>query len=254
MSGLTLRLRGALPARTDLGALTADGWHEAGAAAMARRLVLVEGTGAVPAGDLFDVQGTPGTRLVVAGDCALGDRLGARLALGEVVVEGDAGDDAGQAMAGGRLVVRGSAGARAGAAAPGHKKGMTGGELVIHGRAGTGLGAGMRRGLVACGGDIGAGAGTNLIAGTIVTLGALGEGAGRLNRRGSLVAAGGATPFAGYRLAATVQPIWLRLLFLHLARALGLPVRREWIEGHWRRFSGDLTDLGKGELLTWTPS
>jgi hypothetical protein len=42
------------------------------------------------------------------------------------------------------------------------------------------------------------------------------------------------------------------MLFSRLRSAYGLPVRPRHINGFYRRYSGDMAELGKGEILAWT--
>jgi hypothetical protein len=39
---------------------------------------------------------------------------------------------------------------------------------------------------------------------------------------------------------------------MRLAAIYGLPVEGRHLSGYYRRYSGDLADLGKGEILAWT--
>jgi formylmethanofuran dehydrogenase subunit C len=252
--GLVLSLRDASAAALDLGVLLREPWVGLDAAALARRPVDVAGTGPVPAGELFEIRGTPTGRLRLEGDLRGARGVGAGLAEGTVVVESGVGDDAGQGMAGGMLRIRGDAGARAGGAAPGHKRGMTGGELVVDGAAGPEAGAGMRRGLLVVGGDAGERAGLGMLAGTVIVFGAAGAGAGQWSKRGSIVAMGGVTPPATYRYACVYRPEYLRLTLMHLRSMHGVPVTDRHVDGTYRRYSGDLAELGKGEILAWTNS
>jgi formylmethanofuran dehydrogenase subunit C len=218
-------------------------------------------------GELFDVAGTAdeqlvlvgdlervdgigasmtGGRLVVEGRC--GNHLGARMSGGEIEVRGDAGDWAGAELAGGLLRIFGDAGVRLGAAYPGARAGMSGGEIVVSGDAGQEAGAGMRRGLVAVGGQTGSGAGLRMLAGTVIALGGIGAEAGLGNKRGSLVSGRAATPLPSYAFAARFRPPALGLQ-LRRVRELGLEVGDALLRGSWARWSGDRTELSRGEIL-----
>lgn len=272
MSGLRLILKAPLRERVDLGAALAAPWITVGAGELARREVASR-SAPVPLGDLFTVEGSPDGTLTIAGDLTLAERVGAGLSEGTVRIEGsvgdragagqqggrlqvdgNAGDSTGEGMAGGMLVVRGNTGKRAGAAAPGRKRGMTGGELVILGNAGDETGALMRRGLVAVGGNTGCCTLLSTIAGTVVTCGATGADAALWNKRGSLVALGSVEPSATYRYACSIQPVYLLLLLRRLRDVHGLPVTSAHLEGRFRRYSGDFSESGKGEILAWSPA
>jgi formylmethanofuran dehydrogenase subunit C len=252
MSGLRARLRAPLRAAADFGEALAGDWGTLPAAELARRPVSIAGQGTVPLGELFDVTGQPDGTVRFVGDLSRADRLGAGMTAGAVVVEGGVGAEAGLGMAGGSIEVLGDAGPRAGAAAAEARRGMTGGELVVHGSVGDEAGALMRRGLLAVGGGTGPHAGAGTLAGTIVVFGALGPDAGLWSKRGSIVALGAVTVPATYRYACTYQPIHLRLILTRLRARYNLPVKPPHLSGYYRRYSGDLADLGKGEILAWT--
>jgi len=213
--------------------------------------VELERDGQVPLGDLFEVKGNPAGRGRFTGDLSQADRLAAGLSEGTVTVEGNLGNEAGLGMAAGALVIEGDAGARTGAAAPGFKRGMTGGELIVRGSAGAEAGASMRRGLLVIGGSAGDRAGLSMIAGNVVVFGAAGVDAGLWSKRGSIAALGGITPPATYAYACTYQPIHLRVMLLRLQTTYGIRIRKRQLAGLYRRYSGDLAELGKGEILEW---
>jgi len=251
VSGISARLRAPITGRVDLGAVLAGGWGSLDAGELARRPIAVDGE-SVPLGELFEVTGSPGARFVFSGDLTQADRVAAGLSEGEVVVEGNAGDEAGIGMAGGSLDIRGDAGARAGGAEVDARRGMTGGELVIRGKAGPGPGGRMRRGLVVVAGDVASEAGPSMIAGTLMVFGQAGTSPGRWSKRGSIVALGPVDIPPTYRYACTYQPAYLQLILRRLERRYGLPVEARHQSGHYRRYSGDLAELGKGEILAWT--
>nr|MBA3893908.1 formylmethanofuran dehydrogenase subunit C [Gemmatimonadales bacterium] len=204
-------------------------------------------------GDLFEVAGAPAGRIRFEGDLGRADRLGAGLAEGEVVVEGSVGDETGIGMSGGVIDVRGDAGARAGGAEGDARRGMCGGELLVRGRAGAGPGTRMRRGLLVVAGDVASHAGPGMIAGTVVVFGGTGAAPGRWSKRGSIVAMGLVPIPPTYRYACTYRPDHLRLTLLRLRKRYQLAVDERYVSGFYRRYSGDLADLGRGEILAWTP-
>jgi formylmethanofuran dehydrogenase subunit C len=252
MSGLVARLAAPLAEPADFSAVLAGPWTRLTALELAARPVALAGRGAVPLGDLCAVTGEPDGTIRFTGDFRLATRLGAGLAEGAVTVDGNVGDETGLGMAGGAIHVLGDAGHRVGAAAPEVRRGMTGGELVVRGSVGDGAGALMRRGLLAVGGSTGRHAGAGFIAGTIVAFGALGPAAGLWSKRGSIVALGEVSIPSTYRYACTYQPIHVRLVLIRLQAIYGLPVTGRHLSGYYRRYSGDLADLGRGEILAWT--
>ncbi|MEX0777282.1 MAG: hypothetical protein WD042_16380 [Phycisphaeraceae bacterium] len=207
-------------------------------------------------GDAFDITGEPGDRLTLRGLPPL-PRLGARMAGGELIVQGDAGDDLGASMAGGIIRVAGSVGHRVGGLDVGRDRGMTGGEIVIDSDAGDYAGFMMRRGLIAIAGKAGASPGYRMLAGTLV----IGQGPldhpGLEMRRGSILsmdcggrdaalAPRGATAAPPQAKAVSMPP--QSILGLHLTHAgvfdatslagVGLIVRRLRELG-WPFFSAD---------------
>jgi formylmethanofuran dehydrogenase subunit C len=254
VSGLVARLAGSLADRADCSAVLAGAWTGLSARELAARTVSVRGRGEVPLGDICTVSGEPDGTIRFTGDFGRAVRLGAGMTEGRATVEGDVGDEVGLGMAGGAILVQGSAGDRAGAAAPEARRGMTGGELVVRGSVGEESGALMRRGLLAVGDRAGSHAGAGMIAGTIIAFGAIGPAAGLWSKRGSIVALGTVTIPSTYRYACTYQPTHLRLVLTRLRTVFGLPVEGRQLTGFYRRYSGDLADLGKGEILAWTAS
>jgi formylmethanofuran dehydrogenase subunit C len=202
-------------------------------------------------GDFFNVTGDRSATVRIEGDLEHVESIGAAMTGGELVIEGNVGRDLGLAMAGGRIDVRGAAGDNAGGALPGASRGMTGGEILIRGNAGTAVGARMRRGIVVVAGNAGRGVGTGMIAGTVVVLGKVGAGAGRFLKRGSIIAIGSIERPATFRYACTYRPPHVAVLLRYVRTQYGLPVAHRYITGRYERYSGDMAELGKGEILTW---
>jgi formylmethanofuran dehydrogenase subunit C len=204
-----------------------------------------------------DVGGVDGIGSAMAGgtlrvDGNAGRQVGAGMTGGTLEVRGDVGDDAGIAMSGGVLRVIGRAGDRLGAARPGAARGMSGGEIVVLGAAGADVAASARRGLVVVCGDVGARAGWSMIAGSVIVMGAAGRGAGRWSKRGTLVVLGEVEVAPTYRYACTFRPPHVQLTLAYLRSRHSLPVDDRFVRGLYRRYSGDMAELGKGEILQWT--
>ena len=250
--GLTARLRGKLDKPADFSEVLAGAWGTLDAGALAARRVVIAGAGSVSLGDLFEVTGNAGGRIRFVGNLSRANRLGAGLSEGAVVIEGDVGDEVGAGMSAGSIEVQGSAGDRAGGAAVEARRGVTGGELVIRGAVGAEAGSRMRRGLLAIGGDAGDHAGMGTLAGTIVVFGDAGPSPGLWSKRGSIVALGSVAVPSTYRYACTYRPAILALILGRLRARYSLPVHEGHLSGSYRRYSGDLADLGKGEILAWT--
>lgn len=247
---VTLTLRAPLEHRLEADTIVPDRFATLDARAIAGLPVWYGGRAAA-LGDFFTVTGERSDRLLVQGDLARASGLGAGMLGGQLVIEGAAGRDTGIAMTGGVIEIRGSAGDNTGGALPGASRGMTGGEIVIRGTSGAETGARMRRGLIAVTGDAGQGTGRGMIAGTVVVFGAAGSGTGRWIKRGSIVSFGALARPASFRYACTYRPPHIRLLLRYLVTRYGLPVTDSQIAGRYHRYSGDLAELGKGEILEW---
>jgi formylmethanofuran dehydrogenase subunit C len=202
-------------------------------------------------GQFFKVRGGHSSVVRIEGDLARVDAIGAGMAGGELTIDGSVGRDLGLAMSGGRIDVRGHAGDNAGGARAGAARGMTGGEVVVRGNVGDEAGARMRRGIIAVTGDGGRGTGEGMIAGTVVVFGKAGPGAGRFLKRGSIVALAPIERPGTFRYACTYRPPHVGLLLRYLRGRAGVPVADRYVTGKYERYSGDLAELGKGEILQW---
>jgi formylmethanofuran dehydrogenase subunit C len=250
--GIVATLRASIRGRADFGQVLANGWTALSPADLARRTVLLDGETPASLGDLFALTGAAAGVIRLEGDLRAVDRLGAGMAGGTVVVEGGVGHEAGTGMSGGVLDVRGDAGDRTGGAAPEARRGMSGGELLVRGNVGTEPGSRMRRGLLVVTGDVASRAGPAMIAGTVLVFGNAGRSPGIGSKRGSIVALGAIDIPPTYRYACTYQPDHLRLTLLRLRAHHGVEVQERYVTGFYRRYSGDLGDLGRGEILAWT--
>ena len=179
-----------------------------------------------------------------AGPCA-----GAGMRGGRLEIEGDAGGCAGEGMTGGVLVVRGSAGDDLGGPAPTATRGLNRGAILVAGGAGARAGRRMRRGIIAIGGDAGPLLGTEMLAGTIVVLGRTGDDVGTWMRRGTIVLGAGPDPLAPAFAASGSGRFSFWSLYDGALRAAGVPLPGTWRAGRFRRFVGDRSGAGLGEIL-----
>ncbi|PWC38028.1 hypothetical protein TSO352_10395 [Azospirillum sp. TSO35-2] len=245
---MTLTFRGDAGLAVDLSAVLPD--RLAGLPAESvMRLALPCGGGEAPLGDLFDIQGGDAADgLLIRPGGALLHRVGAGMASGRILVEGDVGGHAGAGMSGGELRITGSAGPSLGGALPGLPQGMRGGLIVVAGDAGDRTGERMRRGIVAVDGRVGAYAAAFMIAGTVAAGGGCGPCPGFGMRRGTLLL--GRRPDA--RPDGFVDGGQRDWLFLHLLRR-ALEGTGSWFGGatstRAHRFIGDLAEGGRGEIL-----
>jgi formylmethanofuran dehydrogenase subunit C len=265
---ITLTLRAPLERPLAADVIAADRFAALSAQEIAA-LRLWDGSNFIPLGDVFSVSGDHSQTVVLEGDLtklngvgtmmssgtleiigSIGNAVGARLRGGAIGVQGSAGDDAGSAMAGGSLVIGGDAGDRVGGALQGASKGMTGGDIIVRGSVAREAGVRMRRGILYCA-SAGTNAGLAMIAGNIIVAGAIGEGVGIGNKRGSIVVLGSVRVPQTYAYACTYRPPHLSLMFLYLRARYALSVNDSHLHGLYRRYSGDLVEIGKGEILEW---
>lgn len=204
-------------------------------------------------GDLSKVKligtGLASGKILVEGN--VGMHLGAEMRGGEITVRGNAADWLGAELHGGRIRVHGNAGHMVGAVYRGGHKGMTGGEILIDGSTGNEMGNTMRRGLIVVGGPCGDFAGVNMIAGSVLVFGEPGIRCGAGMKRGTVGLLGTSTPdiLPTFKYACTYQPTFLRVYLKYLSQ-LGFPVPADALHASYKRYCGDLLEVGKGELLT----
>ncbi len=221
--------------------------------------------------DFFEVDGARSDELEIRGDAGkvkwigrgmsrgritirgnAGMHLGARMTGGVIEVDGNVSDWLGAEMSGGFIRVRGNAGGQVGAAYRGAPTGMKDGTIVIEGGAGLEVGMRMKRGIIAVGGPVRDFAGLEMKGGTIV----LGAGAelrtGAWMSRGTIVSLAPLPLLPSFTYSSTYNPTFLRLYSRHLSK-LGVTVPCEERDGSYRRYTGDTSVPGKGEILVWMP-
>lgn len=232
-------------------------------------LPLQHGNRAAPLGDFFEISGSvEDLKIEIEGDCsrvkwlgagmkqgaisirgAAGMHLGSEMAGGTIEVFGDAGDWVGAEMTGGRITVHGNAGHLIGSAYRGGHVGMRGGAILIQGDVGNEIGGHMRRGLIAVGGSAGDFAGVGLIAGSIFLFGQPGLRTGAGMKRGTIAIFGGeASLLPTFRYDCHYRPVFLSI-YLRQLGDWGFKVPEGSFQGQWKRYSGDMVELGKGEIL-----
>ena len=264
MSALTFALRAAPDQRLDLAPLTPerlDGLKPKEIEALAIGTTRVKLT----VGDAFKVAGSDASEVRFTGTDQRCDKIGERMTKGAIVVDGDAGAYlgagmkkgkitvggnagvlAGASMAGGLIAIAGNAGERAGGVAVGETLGMRGGLITIGGNAGSLLGERMRRGLVIVDGDAGDYAGGRMVAGTILIKRRAGANAGFGLRRGSLIFVEPPKDILPtFGDCGVLEFDYLRLLE-HWLRAHDKRIN---LGARARRLMGDMSVLGKGEML-----
>ena len=199
------------------------------------------------------------------------DYLGANMASGSIIIEGDAGaylaynlkkgeilckgnTEAYAAcnMVNGLLTIDGNTGDFLGGASAGLRKGMRGGTVIVKGNAGDRVGDQMRRGLILIEGKAGDYCASRMIAGTIGVLGGVGEYACFNMKRGTLLL----TKLPNFH--ATIQDCgshtlpFLSLMFKSLAqfKTKFSTIQTQRVQ----RFVGDAACNGNGEILLILPA
>jgi formylmethanofuran dehydrogenase subunit C len=203
-------------------------------------------------GDLSHVKkigyGMKGGRVVIEGN--VGMHLGAMMEGGEIIVEGNASDWVGAEMRGGLIRVKGNAGNLIGAAYRGSKRGMNRGTIIVEGNAGNEVGERMRRGLIVILGDARDFVGSYMIAGSIIVFGKIGERPGAGMKRGTIVTFQEPCLLPTFCYDCIYSPAFLRI-YLRALRRYGLEIREDYATGSYRRYNGDISELGKGEILVY---
>ena len=265
MSALTLTLKTVPPQHVDMSPLIPNQLagktlSEIGA------ILLQSGNQKLRTDALFDIAGDDNSNLIIQNSCKQLDYIGAQLKEGSITIHGDAGAYLGLqmkagtislhgnalafaacGMAGGLLDIHGNTGDFLGGALPGDRKGMKGGTVLVSGDAGDRVGDQMRRGLILIEGNAGSYCASRMLAGTIGVAGNVGDFVGFGMRRGTLLL------LKSPALHATIQDCGshsLPFLSLMFKSFRGLHSRFAQLQNNRvRRFSGDLANDGKGEIL-----
>jgi formylmethanofuran dehydrogenase subunit C len=189
-------------------------------------------------------------RITVVGDAGM--HLGAYMKGGTIEVTGNTSDWAGAEMTGGLIRIAGNAGGQIGAAYRGSLSGMSGGTVVVGGSAGIEVGMRMKRGIIAVRGPVRDFAGLQMKGGTIVLMGGAEVRTGAWMVRGTIVALVPVRLLPTFSYACEYNPAFLRLYAKHL-HGIGLRLPVDTGEGAYRRYTGDTSVPGKGEILVWRP-
>jgi formylmethanofuran dehydrogenase subunit C len=217
--------------------------------------------------DFFVVEGEASDELEIRGDAGrvkwigrgmtrgrvtihghAGMHLGAYMKGGTIDVSGDVSDWLGAEMSGGFIRVRGDAGGQVGAAYRGSASGMRDGTIIVDGAAGLEVGMRMKRGTIVVGKPVRDFAGLQMKGGTIVLCGGAELRTGAWMNRGTILSLAAIDLLPTFAYASTYNPTFLRLYARHLATfGLTLPG-----EDTYRRYTGDASVPGKGEILVWS--
>jgi formylmethanofuran dehydrogenase subunit C len=263
-----LALKSPLEAPLEAAAIVPDRFAGMTAASIAA-MPVTYGNEAACLGDFFQLDGPGTAEIVLEGDLSRVKYIAAGMTLGKVTIRGDAGmhlgsemrggaidvwgnagDWTGSEMKGGRIHIRGNAGHGLGGAYRGSRRGMNRGVIIVEGNAGNETGAVMRRGLIVVTGNVGDFAGAFMTAGTIMVFGELGIRAGAGLLRGTIVTFRQPELLPTFRFDCSYSPHFLKLMLQNL-RLQGLSILEKYLNGCFRRYSGDFNRLGKGEILVY---
>jgi formylmethanofuran dehydrogenase subunit C len=203
-------------------------------------------------GDLRKVRwiGRGMTRGRISVDGNAGMHLGAYMKGGTIEVSGAASDWVGGEMSGGLIRIAGNAGGQIGAAYRGSPRGMTDGTIVVGGSAGLEVGMRMKRGLIVVGGPVRDFAGLEMKGGTIVLRRGAELRTGAWMYRGTIVSFEPIPLLPSFLYSSSYTPTFMGVLGKHL-RSLGIALPLDPQAGTYRRFVGDTSVVGKGEILVW---
>ncbi len=221
--------------------------------------------------EFFEVDGATSDEIEIHGDAAkvkwigrgmtkgririvgnAGMHLGAYMKGGAIEVSGHASDWIGAEMTDGFIRIGGNAGGQIGAAYRGSMKGMKGGTILIGGSAGLEVGMRMRRGVIVVAGPVRDFAGLQMKGGTIFLLSGAELRTGAWMIRGTIVSLTPIPLLPTFSFACTYNPTFLRVYAKHL-QALGCTIPLDSRQGAYRRYAGDASVPGKGEILVWQP-
>lgn len=219
--------------------------------------------------DFFTVEGEPGDELEIHGDANkikwigrgmtrgrirvhgnAGMHLGAYMRGGAIEVNGNTSDWVGAEMTNGLIHIHGNAGGQVGAAYRGSLAGMRDGMILIEGTAGLEVGMRMKRGVIAVKGRVRDFAGLQMKGGTIFLLGGAEIRTGAWMFRGTIVSLAPIPLLSTFAYCCDYGPTFLRVYAKRLA-ALGFMIPHDPKQGRYRRYVGDVSVPGKGEILLW---
>jgi formylmethanofuran dehydrogenase subunit C len=269
MSMPSLKLRDAINRRIDMSPFIPELIGGKSADEIAR-IPLWVGNRQVDTGELFDVVDSQSETLLIQTDSDKLDRIGANMAEGSILVEGNAGAylgfaisggairvtgdtglGAGCAMRAGELTIDGNAGDFLGGALTGDRQGMRGGRILVKGDAGDRAGDLMRRGTILIGGNSGDYCASRMVAGTIVVTGQCGQYTATAMRRGTLITSSEPTSLpATFNSNGKHTLSFLSLLKQQIASITDFPGLADF-GTEVDRWVGDLSCDGKGEILIW---
>ena len=257
---VTLYPKRAFKVPVDAECITPDVFAEKASSEIAK-LKILEGNRKRTLSELFKIEnGKEGggssekPTIRICGDVSKVRKIGAKMSMGTIIIDGDAGMHLGEEMMGGTITVtgnadswvgsmmkngtieiKGDAGDYVGAAYRGSNRGMRGGTIIIHGNAGNEVGCFMRKGLIKVYGNVGQFVGVHMRKGTIFVQ-------GNSEGRAGAGMIGGKIVIRGY------IPSILPTFTIDIIRPK-VKINKEEVAGPFYRFIGDLADIGDGKLF-----
>jgi len=221
--------------------------------------------------EYFEIDGAVGEEIEIRGDAGkvkwlgkgmtrgslrivgnAGMHLGAYMQGGTIEVTGNASDWVGAEMTAGLIRINGNVGGQAGAAYRGSMAGMKGGAILIGGSGGLEIGMRMKRGIIAVSGPVRDFAGLQMKGGTLFLLGGAELRTGSWMNRGTIVSLVPIPLLPTFSPACDYNPTFLRIYAKHL-KTLGLSLPDAGKSGFYKRYIGDTSIPGKGEILIQSP-
>jgi formylmethanofuran dehydrogenase subunit C len=231
-------------------------------------LLLQNGKRKIRVDELFSISGSDAQYIVIKNSYAKLDFIGKELEGGQITVEGDAGAYLGLSMKSGqidvtgnvglyaacemkkgKLCINGNAGDFLGAALPGNKMGMKGGTILVKGDVGERTGDHMRRGNILVEGNAGDYCGSRMTAGTIAVMGQTGNHLGFAMRRGTLLLWNQPQPSARFNDCGAHTLAFLPILFASFKKLDSKFADNAAAFNRVRRYAGDMSEMGRGEVL-----
>ena len=267
MSALTFTLKQSVNQRVDMSPLVS---HQLEGLSITEisSLKLQNGKRKVRVDELFDIKGSDAQEIMINNSFAKLDFIGKAMETGSLTINGDVGAYLGQEMKGGSIKVMGNTGIYAAcemkngymeingdagdflaAALPGNKQGMKGGTVLVKGNVADRAGDHMRRGRLLIEGNAGDYCGSRMVAGTIAVMGKTGRYAGYAMRRGTLLLWQQPTLSATFNDCGSHTLAFLPILFASFKTLDSKFAEDSAGFNRVQRYGGDMSELGRGEVL-----
>ena len=270
MSALTLKLKTKPNQRVDMSPLSCQLLKDKTPSKIGE-IKLYSGKSRIRVDELFQISGSDTQNIVIENSCEkldfiaknlengkitvkgnVGAYLAQEMKSGSVEINGDTGIFAACEMKQGTLTINGNAGDFLGGALIGNKQGMKGGIILVKGNAGERVGDHMRRGMILIEGNAGDYCGSRMTAGTIAVMGETGKFLGYAMRRGTLLLWRQPQLLATFNDCGSHTLSFLPLLFNSFKKLDSKFSDASTAFNRVQRYGGDLSEMGRGEVLVKT--